>query len=62
MFSREQELLRKLLYQFAAPYVVDHSRFSERFSFEPTPHVKALHKTVAWCRMLNEQTRQSARS
>ncbi len=52
--SREQELVRSLLYQFAAPYEVDHSRFAATYEFAPTPHDRALGETVAWCRKLTD--------
>ncbi len=52
--SREQELVRSLLYQFSAPYEVDHSRFIAAYEFTPTPHARALRQTVEWCRDLTE--------
>lgn len=60
MVSREQALIRSLLYQFSAPYEVDHSRFAASFPGQPTSHKDALHQTVAWARRLKESAAQQA--
>lgn len=60
MVSREQDLIRKLLYQFSAPYVVDSSRFAAAWEFTPTPHDQALRKTVEWSRKLTEASAKPA--
>ena len=37
--------------EFAAPFVVDSSRFTREIAtFEPTPHSEAMAATVAWFR------------
>lgn len=61
MVSREQALLRTLLYQFAGPYEVDHSRFAAAFSSNPTPHEQALRQTVEWSRKLSRTAATAAR-
>jgi len=43
--------LRETRYQFAAPFVVDASRFTREIGpFEPTPHATAVAATVDWFR------------
>lgn len=41
---------REMMYEFAEPYVVDHSKFAAAFGAQPTPHSTAIKMTVAWYR------------
>ncbi len=40
--------LVEMLYQKEEPYVVDGSRFRDRFDFQPTPLEKGIEATIAW--------------
>jgi len=49
--------LRETRYQFAAPFVVDSSRFTREIAtFAPTPHEEAVAATVAWFRAQEHAT------
>jgi nucleoside-diphosphate-sugar epimerase len=39
-----------MLYQRERAYVVDGSRFAERFAFSPTPLEEGMRRTLAWYR------------
>lgn len=43
-----RDVKNEKLYQFEHPFVVDHSRFAERFQLELTPHAVAIRKTLEW--------------
>jgi nucleoside-diphosphate-sugar epimerase len=43
--------LKEMLYQFEAPFAVDHSDYARAFGdFPPTPHREAIQATLAWYR------------
>lgn len=41
---------RETLYQFEAPFAVDHGKFERAFGASPTPHEEAVRQTLAWFR------------
>ncbi|NOK57742.1 MAG: hypothetical protein GFH27_549287n46 [Chloroflexi bacterium AL-W] len=43
----------EMLYEFAEPFVVDHSRFEAAFGNGVTPHKNAIQETIAWYRTQN---------
>lgn len=50
LFDPVMRELKETLYQWEAPYLVDHSKFAAAFGAQPTPHRAAIHETVAWFR------------
>lgn len=42
--------LQETAYQFERPFVMDTSRFEERFPADPTPHRVAIARTLRWYR------------
>lgn len=38
----------EMMYQFEAPFVLDHAKFAGRFGNIATPHANAIAETVAW--------------
>ncbi len=56
LFNRELAAIRKMVYQWEHPYVLDDSRFRATFGFEDTPLDEALATTLG----LSAQTSQSA--
>jgi nucleoside-diphosphate-sugar epimerase len=42
--------LKETVYQFASPFVVDHTKFERAFGAEVTPHQAAISKTLQWFR------------
>lgn len=38
----------EMMYEFEEPFVVDHSRFVEKFGSDVTPHAEAIRETVTW--------------
>ena len=40
--------VKEMMYSYEEPFIVDHSRFAEHFSFQPTPVEQAIKETVAW--------------
>jgi len=49
-FSSELKEVRETMYMFEEPFVVDHSKYSEAFDADPTPHEEAIEQTVKWYR------------
>ena len=50
LVNREVGELVETLYQFQAPFVVDHSKFAKAFGDIATPQETALERTVGWWR------------
>jgi hypothetical protein len=50
LFDPTLRELRELLYQWSAPYEVDHSRFAARFWGDYTPLEVGIPETVRWFR------------
>lgn len=49
LFNAEVREVKEMLYQFEAPFVVDHSDYARTFGdFTPTPHREAIRATLAW--------------
>jgi hypothetical protein len=42
--------MREVYYQFARPFVVDHTKYARAFGAEVTPHADAVSRTMAWYR------------
>jgi nucleoside-diphosphate-sugar epimerase len=50
LFSPIMRELAEMIYEWEAPYIVDHSRFERAFGARTTPHREAIRETVAWFR------------
>ena len=50
LFNPMMRELKEMLYQFEAPFRVDHSRFEQHFGAAPTPHDEAIRQTLDWYR------------
>lgn len=50
LFNPMMRELNEILYQFEAPFVVDHSKYEKKFGSQITPLNDAIEKTVAWFR------------
>lgn len=50
LFNPMMRELKEMLYQFDAPFRMDHSRFEKHFGGEPTPHAEAIRQTLDWYR------------
>lgn len=50
LFNGDLREMREMLYQFEEPFVVDGSRFTETFDFQPTPLDDAIDSTLDWYR------------
>lgn len=42
--------VKEMMYEWEAPYVVDHSKFEKTFGAKTTLHTEAIKETVAWYR------------
>ena len=49
-FNSKMKFAVQVLYQFDRPFIVDHSKFEKAFGADPTPHMEAIQRTVAWYR------------
>lgn len=62
LFNPMMRELKEMLYQFEAPFRVDHSRFAQAFGAAPTPHGEAIRQTLDWYRnSLSAETASRAR-
>ncbi|NTU82891.1 MAG: NAD-dependent epimerase/dehydratase family protein [Chloroflexales bacterium] len=50
LFIPEARETVEMLYEFERPFVVDSSRFEQRFGLRPTPIERAISRTLAWYR------------
>ena len=50
VFNPLMRELKEVLYQFEAPFVVDHSKYQAAFGAESTPHREAIRRTLDWYR------------
>ncbi len=50
LFRPMMRELQETAYQFERPFVMDTSRFEERFPADPTPHREAIARTLQWYR------------
>jgi NAD dependent epimerase/dehydratase family. len=50
LFNPMMRELKEMLYQFEAPFRMDHSRFEKAFGAAPTPHAEAIRQTLDWTR------------
>lgn len=48
LFVSEIREMKEMFYEFAEPYLVDHSRFAAAFGDQYTPYEEAIRDTVAW--------------
>ncbi|MNT62281.1 hypothetical protein D3C72_1999890 [compost metagenome] len=49
-FSPMLREVAEMLYQFEAPFVVEHRKFESTFGSHVTPHEEAIRMTAAWYR------------
>ena len=42
--------LKEMQYEWDSPFIIDGSKFNERYDFEPTSHKEAIKMTVKWFR------------
>lgn len=55
LFDPMMRELKEMLYEFEAPFIVDHSDYAHTFGdFTPTPHREAIRETAAWFRQQNQ--------
>ncbi|MCA9969416.1 MAG: hypothetical protein KC425_04325 [Anaerolineales bacterium] len=50
LFNPTVREMKEMLYEFEAPFVVEHGRFEAAFGSRTTPHAVALRETLAWYR------------
>lgn len=48
LFNPTLREFKELMYEFEAPYVVDHSQYEAAFGNNTTPHAETIAETVAW--------------
>lgn len=48
LFVPEVREMKEMYYEFAEPYVVDHSQFAAAFGDHHTPYEEAIRETIAW--------------
>ncbi|MBE7528121.1 MAG: NAD-dependent epimerase/dehydratase family protein [Ardenticatenaceae bacterium] len=51
VFVPEIREMKEMYYEFAEPYVVDHSQFAAAFGNHYTPYEEAIRATIAWFKM-----------
>jgi nucleoside-diphosphate-sugar epimerase len=56
-FSPLMRAVKEQLYQFEAPFVVDHGKFAGVFGANVTPHRDAIRQTIDWYRAGSTHTR-----
>jgi len=39
--------MKKMLYQYASPYVFDSTKFTKAFGFEPTDYAAGIQRTMS---------------
>ena len=42
--------MKEVLHEFDEPFIVDHSKFADKFGVEATPHEEAIRTTLEWYR------------
>ncbi len=42
--------LKEVLHEFDEPFIVDHSKFADKFGVEATPHEESIRTTLEWYR------------
>lgn len=50
VFNPMMRELTEVLYQFEAPFVMEHSKYQAAFGADTTPHREAIRKTLDWYR------------
>jgi nucleoside-diphosphate-sugar epimerase len=53
LFVPELREMKEMFYEFAEPYVVDHSQFAAAFGDKHTPYEEAIRATIAWFKAQN---------
>lgn len=48
LFVPEIREMKEMYYEFAEPYVVDHSQYATAFGDRHTPYEEAIRETIAW--------------
>ncbi len=54
LFIPEAKETVEMMYEFEKPFIVDHSKFASTFGDISTPHEKAIEKTLAWYKTLQD--------